>query len=468
MFPHFRCAGSGSGFVVPALTLASLAAGLAGQESRPAPARTDAQKALDEALRDLPQDAPRRGGDAIASAPLGGATLKLLDVSLNALVSVGTSTERDAGLESLQAGAHDPRKRGFTFQQAELSLIGAVDPYFKLESHLIFGLDPYEGETEVELEELFATSTSLPAGLQLKLGHYFTEFGRLNAQHPHQWDWQDAPVITSRLFGPDGMRAPGARLGWLTPAPFFLEVLGGVQNANGETMASFLANEEYFAERGVAGRLFTERDVRSLGDVAWSMRVHGGLDLSETVHAAFGVSGLYGPNATGGEGDTWIYGADLKVKWQPLDQQRGWPFVIWQSEFLRRAYDADAQVDDRGTADPGDDVSLAARGLTDWGVYTQLLWGLQPDWALGVRYDYATGNGDLYDRENGVFVSRDLDPFRNDRHRVSPMVVWHASEFSRIRLQYNYDRAEHLHADEAHSVWLGFEFLIGAHPAHTY
>lgn len=53
--------------------------------------------------------------------------------------------------------------------------------------------------------------------------------------------------------------------------------------------------------------------------------------------------------------------------------------------------------------------------------------------------------------------------------------MFHPTEFSRIRLQYNYDHALHLEFDglgsrgkDAHSVWLGFEVLIGSHPAHRY
>jgi hypothetical protein len=63
---------------------------------------------------------------------------------------------------------------------------------------------------------------------------------------------------------------------------------------------------------------------------------------------------------------------------------------------------------------------------------------------------------------------RDADPFRDDRYRVSPLLVWYASEFARLRLQYNYDRADHLTNDRAHSVWLVLEALIGTHPAHKF
>ena len=68
-------------------------------------------------------------------------------------------------------------------------------------------------------------------------------------------------------------------------------------------------------------------------------------------------------------------------------------------------------------------------------------------------------------------VSRATDPFRSRRLRFSPLLSWRASEFSRIRLQYNYDQlkeAAFSGENDAHSVWLGFEFAIGAHAAHAY
>jgi hypothetical protein len=384
--------------------------------------------------------------------------LKLIDISMDALFAAGTSTEDDESLQTLQGGGHDPRKRGFTVQNVELSLMGAIDPYLTGESHIIFFLDPLTNETEVELEEIFLTTQALPYGLQLEAGHFFTEFGRLNPRHPHQWHWQDQPVINTRLFGPDGMRGPGFRLGWLTPLPWFSELHIGAQNANGETMASFLANDEFFEERAIGGRPFVDRGVRTLEDLVYLARLDNSWDLTDEVTAKLGLSGLYGPNATGPEADTWIYGADLLVKWRPATNERGWPFLVLESEVMQRDYEAASIFDD---SDPAGVIDLPARILRDWGLYSQLLYGFHPGWAAGVRYEYATGSGESVG-------GRDDDPFRDNRQRISPLLVWHPSEFSRLRLQYNYDRADHLVDEEAHSVWLGVEFMYGAHPAHTY
>lgn len=414
----------------------------------------------------------------IFSYQMGGTTLRLIDLSLDALVAAGASTERDRQLQILQGGGHDPRKRGFTVQNIELSLMGAVDPYLTGEVHLIYFLDPLQGESKFELEEAFLTTQRLPFGLQLEAGHFFTEFGRINPQHPHQWTWQDQPIINTRLFGPDGMRAPGLRLGWLTPLPWFSELHFGMQNANGETMASFLANAEFFEERAIGGRPFVDRGVRSLKDLVYLGRWNNSWDLSDELTMVLGFSGLHGPNATGPRGKTWIYGADLKLKWRPTNNIRGWPFLVLESEIMKRDYKADSFFNPGpdGILGTGDEIILGNRTLMDWGFYTQLLYGFRRGWAAGLRYEYVSGSGNSLDVDLGagtVQVSRrNLDPFRNDRHRVSPLIAWHPTEFARFRLQYNYDRHSGripvFDSRNAHSVWLGVEFMLGAHAAHKY
>src|SRR5574341_996156 len=65
--------------------------------------------------------------------------------------------------------------------------------------------------------------------------------------------------------------------------------------------------------------------------------------------------------------------------------------------------------------------------------------------------DYVTG-------EPGDFWS---DPVLDNRYRISPALTFYPSEFSKIRLQYNYDHIEGTGSEN--SIWLQFEFLLGAH-----
>jgi hypothetical protein len=259
------------------------------------------------------------------------------------------------------------------------------------------------------------------------------------------------------------MRAPGMRVGWLTPLPWYSELHLGVQNAKGETMVSFLANDEVFEERPIGGRPFADNAVSGVADLAYLARWVNGFDLSETTSAQLGVSAMLGPNATGAEGRTILAGGDVKVKWVPLQTDRGWPFVTFQAEVLYRDYQADAFF---GCAeeDCAELEAFAGDTLRDWGLYAQVLYGFRRGWATGLRYEFASGSGDSV----GEFMSRADDPFRSDRHRVSPLLSFQPSEFSRLRLQYSYDHFQGFSTENAHSVWAGVEFLFGAHPAHSY
>lgn len=434
----------------------------------PQPTADAASVALDKAVEETEATTARPD---LFSRQIGSTRFRLIDLSLDTLVAAGTSTAPNDVLKDLQGGGHDPNRRGFTLQQAELSFAGAVDPYLNGEAHIVFTTGG------VELEEAFMTTQALPYGLQVEAGHFLTEYGLINPLHPHAWDWIDQPFINTRLMGPDGLRAPGFRVGWLTPMPWFSELHFGMQNANeGETTASFIS------EDGVGGRPVIDRSVQSLGDLLYLARWNNSWNLTDEWTALFGVSGLYGPNATGEDGETWIYGVDLKVRWRPHDNFRGWPFFLWQTEVSKRDYTADWFLAGTG-GDPSsgghshgggeeepeeeeEEVDVPGGILRDAGFYTQALYGFRPGWAAGMRFEYASGSGKSF--IDGELVSRQQDPLRADRFRFSPLLVWQPTEFSRFRLQYNYDDAKFLSGGNAHTFWIGGEILYGAHPAHKY
>lgn len=434
--------------------------------------------ALDKAIQELessPAQPQQPTQPSLLAQRVGGATFRLIDISADLLVAVGGSSENDNDIQNLQAGAHDPNRNGFTLQQLELSLLGAVDPYFTGEAHLIFSINP-EGETVTEIEEAFATTQSLPYGLEVEAGLSLTEFGLINPTHSHAWDWIDQPIINSRVFGGDGMRQVGMRIGWLAPLPWFSQFHVGVQNANGETMPSFNNayevggghghgdGEEEEEEEVIGQRPFVEREVNGPEDLVYLVRWENAWDLSPTIATKLGLSALFGPNASGPDGRTTVAGADLKLTWRPANNFRGWPFLKWQTEFIWRHYEADdftPEEEEEEEEEHGHEA-LESDTLRDWGLYSQFLYGFHYRWAGGLRFEYADGSGP------SVETGRSQDPFRDERYRLSPLVAFYPTEFSRLRLQYNYDYADHLDGKDAHSVWLGLEILWGAHPAHQY
>ena len=426
----------------------------------------DDVQALKLQVEDLSEKVAQLSAKDVAAT--NGGALRLIDTSVDVLMSAGTSSEDKEGIESLQGGGHDPKRSGFTLQQAELALSGVVDPYFAGQMAVVFL------EDEIELEEAFGTA-KIGDGLELKAGQYLTEFGRINPSHPHSWAWVDQPVVNSRMLGGDGSRAPGARIAWLTPLPWYSQVILGVQNPDNETMASFLGEaahshgdeEEHTEEEGedheheyeetIGGYPRVDRDVEDIDDLLYSARWENSADLNDETSALLGFSAMTGPNAAGEDTQTMLYGVDLTMKWKPVNNRRGFPALTWQSEAIFR----DCEADDAEIEHDGEMELIEGDTLSDWGFYTQLLYGFDPRWAAGLRLDYATGDGEGAE-------GRDEDNLRDDRLRISPLVAYKPSEFSRVRLQYNYDDADHLEDGDAHSVWLALEFLFGKHPAHAY
>lgn len=419
------------------------------------------------------------------------------DIGLVGTFAAGGSTASDVE-GGLELGGHDPNQRGFTVQGVELSLSGAVDPYFRGNVNVLFSLDS-GGESFLELEEAWLETVSLPWNLQLRAGQFFTDFGRQNATHPHAWGFVDTPLVNGRFLGPDGLRNPGARLSWLMPVPFYSELFLSVQNSQGETASSFRGGGH--SHGGGAEALpfafrhsENDRGVKNIDDMLCAVRYAASVDLSDSQTALLGASAAFGPNNSGDAGTdtrTEIYGVDLFWKWKPVNHQAGFPFISWQTEATVRRYEAGSfdwdekgnggDADGNGFPDEGVIVDstgaapavLPAERLTDYGFYSQVLYGFRRGWVAGLRFDYVSGERGDYENAGllladnaggGTPVGR--DPLRDLRWRISPNLTWYPSEFSKIRLQYNYDDRRGIGVD--HSVWLQFEFLLGAHAAHKF
>ena len=369
-----------------------------------------------------------------------------MNISLDGLFALAYSSAAD--LHNIEVGDHDPQQRGFNARNTELAFDGAVDPYFEGFANIVFKLDN-DNETEVEVEEAFMQTTSLPYNLQLKAGQFFAAFGRLNPTHPHTWDFVDTPLVNGLFLGPDGLRGVGAQTSWTLPLPWYSQLIFASQNGRGSTGFSFRnpGDDGMFFDR-----ITTDREARGLQDFVWIPRFENSVNLSDTQTVLAGVSGAFGSNETGANSRTQIYGADLLYKWKSARAEGGFPFVKWQTEFMYRSFQAG-----RGA----DESFPVAETFHDWGLYSQVLWGFKKGWVAGIRGDYVH-------MQDSMFTD-DLD--RQSRWRISANLTWYPTEFSKIRLQYNQDFLEQnffLSAREVESVFLQWEFILGAHGAHKF
>ena len=387
------------------------------------------------------------GAGAALTQPIGlGSGKNYMNISFDGMFALAGSTARD--LSDIERGDHDPQQRGFNARNIELAFDGAVDPYFEGFANIVFKLDN-DNNTDVEVEEAFLQTTSLPFNLQLKAGQFFAAFGRINPTHPHTWDFADAPIVHAILLGGDGLRGVGTQISWIVPVPWYSQLILGVQNGRGGTAYSFRNPGD---DGMFYGRTTTDRELRGLEDFVWIPRWENSVDLSPTQVVLAGVSGAFGSNETGAVSRTQIYGGDLLYKWKSANAEGGFPFVKWQTEFMYRRFEAGRGMNESFPV---------AETFHDWGLYSQVLWGFKKGWVAGIR-------GDYYDAEDSRFTD---DPDRQSRSRVSANLTWYPTEFSKIRLQYNHDFLEDtyfLAGRDVDSVFLQFEFILGAHGAHKF
>ena len=394
-----------------------------------------------------PETISSTGAGASLTQPITiGGGRNYMNISFDGLFALAYSSARD--LDHIEVGDHDPQQRGFNARNIELTFDGAVDPYFEGFANIVFKLDN-DNETEVEVEEAFMQTTSLPFNLQLKAGQFFAAFGRLNPTHPHTWDFADTPLVNGLFLGPDGLRGVGAQGSWTLPLPWYSQLIFASQNGRGSTGFSFRnpGDDGMFFDR-----ITTDREARGLQDFVWIPRFENSFNLSDTQTVLAGVSGAFGSNETGADSRTQIYGADLLYKWKSSHAEGGFPFVKWQTEFMYRRFQA---------GHGADDSFPVAETFHDWGLYSQVLWGFKKGWVAGIRGDYVH----MQDSE----FTDDLD--RQSRWRISANLTWYPTEFSKIRLQYNQDFLERnffLSAREVESVFLQWEFILGSHGAHKF
>jgi hypothetical protein len=343
-------------------------------------------------------------------------------------------------------------KRGFNLNYAELYLYAPVDPYFDLYATIPFS------EDGVEVEEAYAVTRGLPFGFQFKVGKFRSSFGRLNAQHPHVWDFANQPLVYKVFLGDDGLVEKGVQLNWLAPTPFYL--LFGVEVLQGENEQSF--GTEGFkvnTRRDGSGTDITIGDTKKpnlyLGFVKTSFDV-GNLSFLTGLSFATGhsrINHLEGDDPHAFAGKTKLYGFDLTAKYM-IDSYR---YISFQGEYLYR--------DQKGTRygyNQAENLVTPSIKKKQGGFYTQLVFKFDRRWRAGVQYNLINKN-DV--KRNGVKV--DLP---DNLPAYYAMLEYNPTEFSRIRFQVGQNRA-FFHDGSRKTVnefILQFNFAIGAHGAHPF
>lgn len=343
-----------------------------------------------------------------------------------AVVDVGTTS---------RATAFGSRERGLGLGPSDVTAWGPVGA--ALEGQATVAAHAHDGRIEVELEELWLQTRSLPAGLTLRLGRFLAQVGYLNERHPHADDFAERPLAYRAFLGGHWFD-DGVRVNWLLPTPLYWRV--GVEAFRGRQLVP-----DAVRQPAVGSWTFSTKAGGDVGTMhSWQLgiayvhnrleAVHGDDHGHDDDHDHAHVHG-----ARFGGRHLWMF--DAAWKWAPDGNAANRELRVLAEHSFVTGLGGHADGDDRHQAS-----SIAA------------VWRFRPGWEVGWRTDRLRAlspHGDHF------------HPVHLDEHAV--MVAWKPTHLQTLRLQFTTQRhAKGLDDAARHSVQLQYVFSLGAHPAHTY
>jgi hypothetical protein len=322
------------------------------------------------------------------------------------------------------------QRNGFNLDSAELFIFSPVDPYSNLYVNIPFT------ENGVSIEEAYVVTTSLPAGWQIKGGKFKSNFSRLDAQHPHAWDFFDIALPYRAFLGGEGLGGEkGVQVTYLPVLPFYTQI--GIEVLQGE-------NDLLFGQSAQEG------------PHAFTFFVKSSFDTGDYSTIYFGPSVLFGKtdntNILPGmevRANSALYGIEAVWKWKPNSREA----LTIQSEYMLLTQSGN-------TIDPTTHAVIdPLRRLQD-GFYVQGIYR-KNRWGVGARYDVLDLFYDTF-KQGGVQQN-----FGGIPHRTTASVEFNPTEFTRIRLQLAHDLSDPSGRTNNEAI-LQFNFGIGAHPAHLF
>ncbi|MGB7291384.1 MAG: hypothetical protein WBD99_04345 [Thermodesulfobacteriota bacterium] len=342
----------------------------------------------------------------------------------------------------------DPQNTGVNLQEIEIGFQGVVDPYFRFDSFISL---QKEG---IEVEEAYATTLfSLPLASQLRGGIMRAKFGRINLIHREFQNFVTLPIVAAQFLG-EHLNPPQIELN-IAPAfiPWYMELTAAGGSADVET-ASFA------------------QDGNDLGKLLYNFHIANFFDITESLSVTLGGSYATGVNATGSDERTNLFGLDLFAKYRPL-RNNPYQEVMFQTEWMWR------------------NAQTPEETLKDYGFYAHVVYRFLQRWNTGFRFGltdtktpipFDADNGGNHEIEEsikpeGMFSLASIDEGGGGEeeamlglfgrtYRISPMLTFNPSEFSRIRLQYDYTNFDF--KENEHAIYLQFQYSLGPHGAHPF
>ena len=320
-------------------------------------------------------------------------------------------------------------RNGFNLDSVELFIFSPVDPYFNFYTNI-----PVT-ENGVSIEEAYVVTTALPEGWQIKGGKFKSNFSRLDAQHPHAWDFWDIALPYRAFLGNEALGGEkGVQLTYLPTLPIY--TIFGAEVLQGENPLLFGPDAEESPH-------------------AFTFFVKSSVDTSDYSTLYVGPYVLFGKTDSANilpdaevKGNSALYGLEAVWKWKPASKKA----LTIQSEYLF--------LTQSGTATHLTTAAVDSLRRRQDGFYVQGIYRINR-WGIGARYDALNVFSDTFELAG---VQKDYGkPWRE-----TASLEYNPSEFARIRLQLSHDRSDTMTGRTNDEAILQFNFTVGAHPAHSF
>ena len=332
---------------------------------------------------------------------------------------------------STQTGSAQPGGYDVFQRSTELYIGASVDPFAKAYAVFNAEYDSATGETNTTVEEAAIQTTSLPWNLTAKAGRFFAEFGRLSYLHPHELPFVNRPLVLDQYVGGES-KTNGVQINYLLPVPHYVSLTVGAGTQFGD-LPNYSGTYRSFNNLNFFGRLSTY------------------FDITPNISVEPGISALWNPSTydRGGvflasdnslytERERRLFGADLRVSYRPLSNNR-FQSLTWGTEVLysRNRYDV---------LSPSGDTSGHTVGA--YGLYSYLIYKFHRQWTAGIQYEWVQNALNKYDATSAY----------------SAQITWALSHWNQLRLQYTRTEPNASSAlSPNNAIYLQWAWIIGSH-----
>ncbi len=275
-----------------------------------------------------------------------------------------------------------------------------------------------DGRLFTHTERLLLTHERRDSGFSLGLGRFASQVGAINAQHPHEDDFSERPLLYRGFLG-NHWFDDGLRLNWLAPTPFYLRL----------------------GAEAFSGRQLIEQSQATPVVGAGTLSIKTGADIDPTRSWAFGVSvlnnfrqaaphdhvassstqsHLHGASFSGRQ----LWMSDLTLRWSPQGRPEEQELKLtWEYASARRIHpDAGALMH---TAS-----ALAA------------VWRFRRNWEMGAKADWLrVHQPSLHDDDSNPATAATLEFGAAQLREKALMIAYRPDHGRTLRLQYSRQQA---------------------------